>query len=67
MLDDFLLGEEYVGHMHRGLVSFLGIRFSRQTAAESGHPGSPCWPVLTVWQVMHQTQRLTRVPLKEGI
>lgn len=53
--------------MRSGRECFLGVRFSRQTAAKSGHPGPPCWPVLTVWPVLHQMQRLTRVPLKEGI
>lgn len=38
ILDDFL-GEESVGHILAALVSFLGVRFSRQTAAESGPRG----------------------------
>lgn len=33
----------------------------------SAHPEALRWPVLTVWQVIDQTRRLTRVPLKTGI
>lgn len=48
------------------LFAFHGVRLRLRVRA---HPETLLWPVLTVWQVIDQTWRLTRVPLirKRGI
>ncbi len=54
--------------MYGALFAFQGVRVAgRLQLRVSAHPAALRWPVLTVWQVIDQTRRLTRVPLKKGI
>lgn len=61
----FFLGKSMLGTC-TGALLLCWASDSADRLQLSGHPGSPCWPVLTVWQVMHQTQRLARVPLDQA-
>lgn len=55
-------------HMYGALFAFrVSDIAGRLQLRVSAHPEALRWPVLTVWQVIHQTRRLTRVPLKKGI
>lgn len=55
---------------HYGICSLVSFTVSdiagKLQLRVSGHPEALCWLVLTVWQVIDQTRRITHVPVNKG-